>query len=68
VLLLAVVVASGRDCLGLGFDFGNSEDGVGHRAVGNGSRAGGLAECLFYLGGAGGSAPSRTSCPAGITV
>jgi hypothetical protein len=43
VLLLTVVVARGRDRLGLGFDFGNADDSVGHRAVGNGSRAGGLA-------------------------
>jgi hypothetical protein len=68
VLLLAVVVAGGRKGMGVGLDFGNSEDGVGHRAVGKGSRAGGLAVCLFYLGGAGGSAPRRTSCPAGTTV
>jgi hypothetical protein len=34
VLLLAVVVASGRQGVGLGLDFGNSKDGVGHGAVG----------------------------------
>jgi hypothetical protein len=38
VLLLAVVVAGGRQGVGLGLDFGNSDDGVGHRAVGEGSR------------------------------
>ncbi len=38
VLLLAVVVAGGRQGVGLGLDFGNSDDGVGHGAVGKGSR------------------------------
>ncbi len=37
VLLLAVVVASGREGVSLGLDFGNSDDGVGHGAVGKGS-------------------------------
>jgi hypothetical protein len=38
VLLLAVVVAGGRESVSLGLDFGNSHDSVGHRAVGKGSR------------------------------
>jgi hypothetical protein len=38
VLLLAVVVASGREGVGLGLDFGNSDDGVRHGAVGKGIR------------------------------
>jgi hypothetical protein len=38
VLLLTVVVAGGREGVGVGLDFGNSEDGVRHRAVGKGIR------------------------------
>jgi hypothetical protein len=34
VLLLPVVVAGGREGVSLGLDFGNSDDGVGHRVVG----------------------------------
>jgi hypothetical protein len=38
VLLLAVVVAGGRQGVALGLDFGNSDDGVRHGVVGEGSR------------------------------
>jgi len=34
VLRLTVVVASGREGVRLGLDFGNSDDGVGHGAMG----------------------------------
>jgi hypothetical protein len=34
VLLLAVVVAGGRKGVGVGLDFGNSDDSVRHGAVG----------------------------------
>jgi hypothetical protein len=39
VLLLAVVVAGSREGVSLGLDFGNSNDGVGHGAVGKGEQA-----------------------------
>jgi hypothetical protein len=38
VLRLAVVVTGGRDRLSVSFDFGNSDDSVGHGAVGKGLR------------------------------
>jgi hypothetical protein len=39
VLCLAVIVASGREGMSLGFDFSNSENSVGHGTVGKDRQA-----------------------------
>ncbi len=63
VLLLAVVMAGGREGVGLGLDFGNSKNGVGHGAVGEG-----LGRRLSFMpflprGEQGGSAPQENELP-----
>ncbi len=62
VLLLAVVVASGREGVGLGLDFGNSDDSVGHGTVGKGLGRR-LSSMPFLPRGGRGQSPQENELP-----
>jgi hypothetical protein len=65
VLHLAVVVASGRQGVRLGLDFGNSKDSVGHRAVGKGLGRRLSLMPFFTSGEQGAEPPAERAAPQG---
>ncbi|RZK34640.1 MAG: hypothetical protein EOO61_13245 [Hymenobacter sp.] len=62
VLRLAVVVASGRQGVALGLNFGNSDDSVGHRGGGEGM-ARRLSTMPFLPRGNRGQSPQQNGLP-----